>query len=167
MSQPVAVSPNAFRLKCARHDHAPIPAITLRSPHRGSCAAFRSQIRSQHSTQNVPHLSASVDAILLASAVVALSRKSRDREADELIGHPRSGYRRRDPPSRGSESLPKVSARSPALFQQQRAIPFFRWKRLRNKPIRAGQTGHTGPISGRWASASETGGGQPADRSRC
>jgi hypothetical protein len=136
----------------------PIAAVAPRFVHK-----------SVHNTARKTSLTSARPSIRCCSPlrVVALSRESRDREADALIGHPGSGYRRRDPRSRGSELLPKVSARSPALFQQQPAIPFFRWKRLRNKPIRAGQTGSTGPISGRWASASETGGGLPADRSRC
>jgi hypothetical protein len=56
------------------------------SPHRGSCAAFRSQIRSQQSKQQVQPPRREISSALLVAYTVALRREGRYREADELLG---------------------------------------------------------------------------------
>jgi hypothetical protein len=56
------------------------------SPHRGSYAAFRSQIRSQDSTQQVQPPRREISSALLVAYAVALRRGGRYREADELLG---------------------------------------------------------------------------------
>ena len=56
MSQPVAISPNAFRLKRAGTINPPSQPSRRVSPHLRRYAAFRSQIRSQQSKQQVPRV---------------------------------------------------------------------------------------------------------------
>jgi len=86
MSQPVAVSSRLARLKEQVTINRPSQPSRHVSPHRGSCAAFRSQILSQDSRQQVQPPRREISSALLVAYAVALRRERRYREADELLG---------------------------------------------------------------------------------
>jgi len=79
MSQPFTVSPNAFRLKRAGHVNRRSQLSRRVARHRGSCAAFRSQIRSQHSKRGA-HRRRCAEALKLSL------RDNRDRRQERSQG---------------------------------------------------------------------------------